>query len=295
VLLHRCPRPTSAKEGKAVHDVGSRVVSARTWAVVAFGIVVSAFSMALIRAGIEGSTLVTGLIANFGSLLTVGFAAAVILWAAFRFGPTESLRRQWMFIGLGTLSYFVGDVVWAYYEAILGKEIPFPGPPDVFYLLMFPCVAAGLVLAIRSFTPLLDPSRPLVIAGVVTALVTAALWLPVFQPALADTETTGLAKVLGLVYPVADLWLLLFPALTLAILLSRLSGGRLAWPWWAVVAGCAAICFADTMFLVMSNAGTYQSGSSIDLGWWIGYTALAVGASLAVDIQKPKRAGGERS
>ncbi len=275
--------------------VDSKVISARTWGVLAFGVIVSALSMALVRANIEGSTLLTGLVANFGSLAVGGFAAAVIFWAALRFGPAESLRRQWVFIGLGMLSYFVGDVVWAYYEAVLGSEIPFPGPPDIFYLLMFPFVAIGLVLAIRSFSPLLNPGRPLLIAGVVTALVTAALWVPVFQPALADTETVGLAKALGLLYPIADLWLLLFPSLGLALLLSKLSGGRLAWPWWAVVAGIVAFCFADTMFLIMTNAGTYSSGSLIDLGWWLGVTSVAVGASLAVDVQRPTRTGGARS
>lgn len=271
------------------------MVSARTWGVGASGVVISVLSMALIRAGVEGSTFVTGLIANFGSLVIGAIASAVIFWAAMCFGPTESLRRQWMFIGLGMFSYFVGDVIWAFYEAVLGAEIPFPGPSDIFYLLMFPFVATGLVLAIKSLTPLLDPRRPLLIAGAATALLTAALWTPVFQPALADTETAGLAKVLGLIYPVADLWMLLFPALALAILLSKLSGGRLAWPWWAVVAGIVAFSIADTMFLVATNAGTYYTGSVIDMGWWLGVTAVAVGASLAVDIQKPKRAGGERS
>jgi hypothetical protein len=274
---------------------GTRIVSSRTYFIAAFGAVVSALSLAMIRAGIQGSTLVMGLIANFGSLVTVGFAAGVILWAATRFGSSESLRRQWLFVGLGALSYFIGNVLWAFYESVLGKEVPFPGPPDIFYILVFPLVATGLILAIRSFTPLLSPRRPLIVAGVVTAVASAALWLPVLQPAISASGVSGLTKWLGVFYPVADLWLLLFPALTLAIMLSRLSGARLSWPWWAVVAGCVAISFADTMFLVLSNAGTYASGNPIDLGWWLGYTALATGASLAVDIQKPKAVEGDRS
>jgi len=272
-----------------------KVVSARTWAVAAIGVGLSVVAMVMIRAGIEGSTLVDGLVANFGSLATVGFAAAVIIWAALQFGRAEMLRRQWLLIGLGVLSYFAGDIIWAYYEAVLGQEIPFPGPPDVFYVLMFPLVAAGITLAIRSFSAVLSVRRPLLIAAIVTVLVTAALWIPVFQPALADAEMTGLAKALGILYPIGDLWLLFFPALALAILLSKLAGGRVAWPWWAVVAGCVAISFADTMFLVLTNAGTYYSGHPIDLGWWLGNTALAFGASLAVDIQKPTRAKGGRS
>lgn len=61
--------------------------------VAAFGVVVSALSLALINVGIEGSTLITGLIGNLGNTVTTGSAAGVIIWAALRFGPAESLRR----------------------------------------------------------------------------------------------------------------------------------------------------------------------------------------------------------
>jgi hypothetical protein len=273
----------------------NKVVSGRTWGVVAFGVVASAFSLALLNAGIEGSTLVKGLIGNFGSIVTTAFAAGVIIWAALRFGPAESLRRQWLLIGLGACSYLLGTLIWTYYEAFLGVEVPFPGAPDIGYLLVFPFIAAGLILAIRSFTSLLSVRVPLIFAGVATLIATVALWVPVLQPLFADTESSGLAKTLGLLYPLADLWLLFFPALALAVMLSKLSGGRLAWPWWAVVVGCVLFVFGDTMFMVTTNAGTYASGGPLDLTWWLGYTALAVGASLMVDIQKPKRAGGEQS
>lgn len=200
-----------------------------------------------------------------------------------------------MFIGLGALSFVVGNLVWTYYEAVLGVEVPFPGLPDIGYVLVFPLMAAGLILAIRSFTSLLNPRMPLIVAGFVAFVATAALWGPVLQPVIADTQSTGLTKALSMLYPLADLWLLLFPALALALMLSKLSGGRLAWPWWAAVGACVAIFLADTMFTVTTNAGTYSSGGPIDLAWWLGYTALAVGASLAVDIQKPKPAGGDHS
>jgi len=273
----------------------SKVVSGRTWGVAGVGIIVSALSLALVNAGIEGSVFVTGLIGNFGSLVTTAFAAGVIIWSARRFGSTEPLRRQWLLIGLGAASYLLGTVIWTYYEAVLGAEVPFPGPPDIGYLLVFPFVGTGLILAVRSFTSLLSPRRPLIISGIVALLATIAVWIPVLQPIVSDTESDIVTRVLSFTYPLADLWLLFFPALTLALMLSRFSGGRLAWPWWAVVVGCIMISFGDTMFTVTTNAGTYVSGGPLDLAWWLGYTALAVGASLTVDIQKPKGSGGDRS
>lgn len=267
----------------------SKVISARTWGVIAFGLIASAGSMVLVRMGAGDSEAMTALVANMGSLLTDGLAAALALWAAFQFGSHESPRKQWLFIGAGMLVYLIGDANWTYYEAVLRTEIPFPGPPDLFYLALFPLTAAGLVLAFKSFSAILHQRKPLVVASVITLVVMAALWLPVFKPALADTGTTGLARILGLLYPLADLWLLFFPALALSILLSRLAGGMFSWPWWLVVVGCVLFAFADTMFLITTNAGTYASGSYLDLGWWLGCTAIAVGASLAVDVQKSKR------
>jgi hypothetical protein len=264
------------------------VLSGRTGVVAAFGIVTSALSMSLLYAGVEGSELLTGVIANAGSLVTVGFAAAMTLWAALQFKSHEPLRRQWLLIGLGMLSYFIGDLIWAYYEVVLGIDVPFPALPDVFRMLMFPLVAAGIGLAIRSFSGLLDIRRSIVLAAVFTMLAMIALWNPVFKPAIAETEATWTAMALGVLYPVFDLWLLLFPALALAIPLPEFAGGRIAWAWWTVAFGGVAFCASDTMFLVLTNTGSYHTGNPIDLGWWLGSAAIATGASIVVDVQKPR-------
>ncbi|MDO8987127.1 MAG: hypothetical protein Q7V14_02770, partial [Coriobacteriia bacterium] len=118
-----------------------------------------------------------------------------------------------------------------------------------------------------------------------------ALWGSVFSPILSDMEASVLERVLGVLYPVGDFWLLVFPALALSIALSRFGGGRIVWPWWAVVTGFALIAAADTAFSLTQASDTYYSGSPIDLGWTLGYTAIAVGASLVIDVQKPRKRG----
>lgn len=271
-----------------------RIISGRTWTIVAWGVVVSAVCMALIRTGAGGSETGEAVVANLPSLLTAASGSAAALWAAVRFKRNPGLFRQWLLIGLGVLALFTGDAVYAYLEVIARQEVPFPSIADVFYVASFPLLGAGLVLALLSFRRSLKLGRPLILAAIVVALATAALWASVFSPVLTDSESDAFTKLLGLFYPIGDFWLLLFPALALALALSRLGGGRLAWPWWGVVLGLALISVSDTLFALMESAGTYSSGSPIDLGWWLGYVAIAVGASLAVDVQKPGK-GGRRS
>lgn len=267
-----------------------RVTSTRTRAIVALGVVVPPVCMALIRAEVAGEAAQT-MIASAASLLTAAGGSAIALWAAMRFGRNPNLMRQWLLIGLGMLALLAGDAVFAYIEVIGQQEVPFPSIADVFYVASFPLLGAGLLLALLSFRRSLKLRRPLLLAGVTISLATVALWASVFSPVLADTESDTFTKLLGLFYPVGDFWLLLFPTLALAIALSRLGGGRLARPWWAVVLGLALISASDTFFALMESAGTYSSGSPVDLGWWLGYAAIALGASLAVDVQKPKKLG----
>ncbi len=268
-----------------------RLVSNRTWALVAFGVAVTAVFLPLIRAGVGGSESGVAAVSNLPSLLTAGAASTAAAWAALRFGRGEGPRRQWLLIALGMCALFVGDTVYAYFEVVAKQAVPFPSAADVFYVASFPLLGIGLLLALLSFRHSLSLVRPVLLAAVATALVTVAVWASVFGPVLAGGEDSPLARVLGLFYPVGDFWLLIFPALALAMALSRLGRGRLAWPWWAVGLGFVLISAADTLFAVATNNGSYATGSPIDAGWWLGYAAIAVGASLAADVQRPREGG----
>ncbi len=270
---------------------GSRVLSNRTWVIAALGIVVSAVSIVLIRAGVGGSDSGRTLIANLPSLLTGGGAAAAGLWTALRFERTEGLRRQWLLLGLGTAALFIGDTTFAYLQVVNPQEVPFPSVADFFYLISFPILAGGLLMALFSFRRSMSLRAPMLLATAVAAVATAGLWAIAFQPILADTEASSLEKFLGILYPVGDIWLLLLPALALAMALSHFAGGRLAWSWWTVVVGLTLVMVADVLFGVLDFQGTYATGSFVDMGWWFGYTAIAVGASIAVDVHAPRKAG----
>ncbi len=266
------------------------VVSRRTWGIAAAGILVSVVCLALIRRSIGTDT--EAFYGNLPSILTGAAASITALWAAMHFDRSEGFRRQWLLIGLGMSAIFAGDAIFAYLEVVAHKEVPFPSIADPFYLVSFLLFGGGLLLTLLSFRRSLSIMAPLTVSFVTCALATVALWPSIFWPIITDAEAGSFEKLLTIWYPIGDLWLLAFPALALAIALSRLGGGRLAWPWWALVVGFSGIALSDTLFALMSNDGTYASGSTIDAGWWFGYTAVAVAASLLVDVQRPIRRGG---
>ncbi len=266
----------------------SRVVSSRTWGIAATGVAVSVACLALIRNSV--GTDAEAFFGNLPSLVTGGAASVIVLWATLRLDRGEELRRQWLLVGLGMSAIFIGDAVYAYLE-VVAREVPWPSLADFFYLLSFLLLGGGTLRALFGLRQSLSIRMPLAVSFAACALATAALWTSVFWPILGDAEAGSLNRLLAVGYPIGDLWLLAFPALALAIGLSRFGGGRLAWPWWALVLGFAGMAVADTIFAVMDNAGTYVTGSPVDLGWWLGYTAVAVAASLLVDVQRPIMGG----
>jgi len=275
---------------EGTHVGAVAVISRRTLGILAGGVLVSAVGMLLIRAGVGGSETADAVVANMGSVITGASAAAVSLWAALRFERGELLRTEWLLIGAGMLALLAGDVIFAYLEVTAGS--PFPSSADVFYLLSFPLLGSAVLMALLGFRKSMRLAPSIAWAGGITVVVTAVAWIPVLQPILADTESPPLLRFLAVLYPVGDFWLLLFPALALAIALARFAGGRLAWPWWATVVGFSLVAAADTVFAVLVSADAYSTGSAVDLGWSLGYTAIAVAASLLVDVQRPIDAGG---
>ncbi|MDZ4168337.1 MAG: hypothetical protein U1E26_01595 [Coriobacteriia bacterium] len=262
-----------------------KVVSVRTWLVFGVGVAISVALYAAIVAAGEGAS---AWLSNAPSVITGVFAVLVMVWAVLQLGLNEPVGKQWAWLAAGVASFQLGQIVWTYYEAVLAVEVPFPSLADVFYLSMYPFAAVGVLTALLSFKALFDLKPALLISGALCVLATIGLYFTVFSPILADTSMDQLAKAISMFYPLGDIWLILLPGVALAITAGKLAGGRIAWPWWCAVGGYVLVAISDVAYNVTVWNGTYQSGSIIDAGWWFGFTIVATGASLAVDIQKPK-------
>lgn len=264
----------------------ARSLSSRTRLFSAFVLLGVAVVYALIVLGVGGESGVTAT-ADIGEALIVTVAAAVVFRAALGFRQGEPLRRNWMLIGTGVALFAIGDVVWAYYEVVLGAEVPFPGLPDVFYVLEYPFAAAGMIGAALAFRKIMDVRREAWAAAALAAVGVVAVWALLLRMIVSDSSVSAAERALSGWYPTADILLGFAPALFIILVVRRLGGGAIAWPWRAVAAGFAVIALTDTAFAYLDWNGLYASGNIIDIGWMLGYSLVGVGASIARDVHAP--------
>ena len=230
-----------------------------------------------------GHPILAANVSDFGELFVVGAAAVLVFMTAAAYGRGEAGRLQWSLISAGVTFFWLGEVVYTYYDLVLKLAPPSPGMTDLFWVPQYPLMAAGLVLAALAYGAIAPTRRPLVLSAVAAVAMGALLWVFLVQGLVADTSLAAGEKVLSVAYPVGDLLLFVAPAIFIALVLGSFGGARLAMPWRLIAAGVALIGATDAVYSYMTQVGTYVSGSWIDWGWPLGYLLIGVAAMVARD------------
>jgi two-component system, cell cycle response regulator len=211
---------------------------------------------------------------DFGPVFS-RFAHDVVLVAAAVICLTRAVtgteRTAWALIGAGVLAWSVGEI---YYTAVLWTDPspPLPSAADAGFLLFPPLVLAGAIMLLRARAR--GAPRRLLIDGATAALSVSALSAAiVFEPVLDAVEGAPLAVATGLAYPLFDLVLI---GLAVGVLAS--TGWQLDRTWVLLGAGLSTFWLADSMYLVQTAQGAYESGGWFDAGWWAGLTLIATAA-----------------
>ena len=188
-------------------------------------------------------------------------------------------RSAWLALGCGTLLWNAGDIYW--YAVLWGMdEPPYPSLADVGWLGLYPFLYAGLVMLVRREVTQLPPSVWL--DGLVGGLAAAALSASLFLGTIIEGTGGSMAAVAtNLAYPIADLLLLVMVIGVFALL-----GWRPGRAWLMLAGGIALFAVGDTSFLFRVAAGTYETGSVLDLPWSGGMLLMGLAA-----CQRPKQAG----
>jgi diguanylate cyclase (GGDEF)-like protein len=210
------------------------------------------------------------LFSRFAHDLVLVGASAMCLWAGIA-SPYRRERRAWLLIGAGLTAWAFGEV---YYTAVLwtAEEIPIPSPADAGYLLFPPLMLVGVLMLLRSRTR--DVPGTLWADGITAALaVSAASAALVFETVRDSASGHGLEIAVSLAYPVADLVLL-------GLIVGALAGTgwQLDRTWVLLAGGVATFWLADSLYLVRTANGTYESGNWFEIGWWLGLVLIAAAA-----------------
>ena len=211
-------------------------------------------------------------ISNTGLAFIALAAAAACIWVARRGNARE--RRVWGFVGLGCLSWGLGQTVWTVYESILHKE-PFPSPADVGYTGMTPLLCIGL-LGLASAPKGLGSVRALLDGAMIAGSLFVISWILVLGNVVSSGGESLLGQAVSIYYPLGDV--VLVTMVLYVFLRLRQQGQRVPWSLRLVAVGIAGFAFADSGFTYLTLLEKYHSGSVIDLGWFAGFALMGLAA-----------------
>jgi diguanylate cyclase (GGDEF)-like protein/PAS domain S-box-containing protein len=203
------------------------------------------------------------------SAIGLSSAAAVVVGVV-----TARPRRRgpWLLLAAALVTFSAGDTTYDLLTGVMGQDNPFPSAADVFYLVTYPLLAAGLLGFIRCRTARGDRTS-LLDALIVTAGLTLLSWVFLIVPYVRNTDLTVLEKATSVAYPLGDV-------LILAILVRLLAGaGRRTRTIDLLGVGTAGLLVADVLYGLIQINGSWQTGTAVDLGWVLFYAAWG-GAAL---------------
>jgi diguanylate cyclase (GGDEF)-like protein/PAS domain S-box-containing protein len=196
-------------------------------------------------------------------------AVAAIAVGARRHHPARPLA--WYLLAAGVLSFITGDLIYKVSNEILHIEPPFPSVADLFYLAMYPFLAAGLLQLVRARTPGRD--RPsLIDALLLTTALGLLSWVFLMGPYVHEANLSLVERLVSIAYPLGDV-------LLLAMLARLWSGGGLGTCAARLLgAGAIALLVADTLYGLIQLHGTWSDGGPVDLGWIVFYSCWGAAA-----------------
>ncbi|MEO6714932.1 MAG: EAL domain-containing protein [Mycobacteriales bacterium] len=239
-----------------------------------FLIVLSVFALATLMGGIGP---ISAKVVSNVLLIALPLGAALCCMAR-ALSETGSRRRSWLLIAAAVMSWGLGQTVWSVYEQVLRREVPFPSLADVGYLAAIPLLLCGLVLMPYAQLQIATRVRMLLDGLVIGVAILLVSWQLVLAPTIDAWETSWVKNAISLAYPVGDCVAIIL-ALVLVARARHGSEVRVA-TILTLAAGTFAFGVGDTGFLLLTQRDAYQSGSPVDLGWAVGFSLIAIAATI---------------
>lgn len=218
-------------------------------------------------------------------------------------------RMVWLAISLGMFSYFIGNLLLAYWEIGLG-ESPDISPGDFFFIATYLFLGWGMIQAVVSRRLNLSWLQWLVVAGILIAGLALAYFFNI-APSLEEANSTSIAleptpvappgpawaiAVNNTLAPFADIlpWLYIAGDLILVMaattLLLAFWGGRFSLSWRFIAAAAFSFYIADTWFnYATSYIENYETGALPEVFWIFSACLFAIGAALEYDLSTRSR------
>jgi hypothetical protein len=191
----------------------------------------------------------------YGNLLrpiVAGVAMLAALTVVYRQGVSGIFGKAYAGLAAGLVSYFIAEILWAYYSIGLGIEVPYPSLADAFWLAAYAPFGYGLFKLSKLYSRRGNKNALVFVCIAVIGFACYYIWQLISVTDLSGPDsTTGLA--IGIAYPILDA-ILIIPAV-LAVMSSG-KGYLTAIPW--IFISWILTAIADAIFgftAVVSIAG----------------------------------------
>jgi hypothetical protein len=253
-------------------------------------------------------------------------AAAFLCFRNWRSGQIVSGGTVWLALGLGMLSYFIGNLLLAYWEINLGQE-PAVSPGDFFFILTYLFMGWGMLRAVISRELNLTALQWLLVAvigvfGIVIAVfssippdaagelagevagevVGAVEALPDALPDATATVPAWATAVEVWLSPIAEpiKWLYIMGDVILvgmaSMLLLAFWGGRFSLSWRFIALSAFSFYISDIWFNYATNyIPDYQTGALPEVFWIFSACFMAIGAALEYDLSTRRQSRRKRA
>ncbi|MFP7492894.1 DUF4084 domain-containing protein [Terribacillus saccharophilus] len=194
---------------------------------------------------------------NLLSVFACFIASFLLLRAARRIKQAD--RLFWLLMAAGMICGLLAEFVWLFTEDLLHLEVPFPGLPDVFYLLQY-----GLYLIAfchKIWEERKDKQRFAFLFDILIIMIVATTfsWHFLIQPMVLAGHITSFTLGVSLAYPLGDL-ALLFGAFSLYYTKNWLSSPVVR----LISVGLQIQIITDSIYLYLISIDGYHSGSWLD-------------------------------
>jgi len=184
----------------------------------------------------------------------VAIVVAVRMW-------TPEQRAPWYLFALGQAFFVAGDVLTQNYEFLFGRPLPFPSIGDVYYLGLYPCMIAGILMLVHRRSP--GGDREGLIDSLIVAIGIGTIsWVFLVSPIARDNLVGLVPKVVSMAYPLMDLMLFV------VVVRLAIGGGKRAASFYLMAAAAAALFVTDFAHTYVTVHGlVYDRSGYLEAGW----------------------------
>ena len=203
-----------------------------------------------------------------------------------------SERRFWVLLGLALGAWAFAEVIWGVYDLVLRVAVPVPSWADVGYLGAIPLAAAALLCHPGMRAAGSHRTRAALDGLAIGTAVLLLSWTFVLGSLWRHTDLTTAGGIVALAYPFGDVVIIFLIILSVR---SMTATGRRPLLW--VLVGLFAMAVSDSTYAYLVEVGRYSTGNLVDIGWVVGYLAIAVGASgdFSQTVRAPSHEAAEAS